>query len=291
MNVIALHTTESSLDGWWLLFGVLTVAVLLAAYGKGVQDLWERRGQGAIISMPRATAFAAGAAAVLVALSPPVDRFAESSFAGHMTQHMILMTVAAPLLAFGGAGLPWTMALPRGGRRFVAKVRSTALARWLRRPLHLALTAAGLHTVVLWGWHLPAPYLAAERSPTVHALEHASFLAAAWLMWSIVLAPGHRRPPGPVRMLVLFIAGLTGTALGATLTLAPAPVYPAAVLSAANPLADQQLAGLVMWIPMDLIVLSAVVSIFSRWLNGLDSSTPGHRETSPRPPPIEEVHQ
>ncbi len=80
---------------------------------------------------------------------------------------------------------------------------------------------------------------------------------------------------------------MAAAALGAVLTFAPAPLYPDHALASGNPLADQQLAGLVMWIPMDVVLLGLAVSVFLRWLTGLEDRTPGDREL--RPVPAEEA--
>ncbi|MFC4859379.1 cytochrome c oxidase assembly protein [Actinophytocola glycyrrhizae] len=282
-------------ERWWQIAAILAITGVGAAYGRGVQELWHRARVGAGISPPRAAAFAAGLAVLLLAQLPPLHTIAEESFAGHMGQHMVLMVVAGPLLALGGAGLPLTMALPVGARRVVARLRSGALGRWLRQPIRRVLVVGVLHTGVLWFWHLPAPYTAALHSPAVHAVEHLSFVAAAWLLWSAVLAPSRHRVNGGMAFLLLFGVGMTGAALGAVLTFAPAPLYPGHALapSGGDPLTDQQLAGLVMWIPMDMVVLALALSVFVRWLTGLEHGTPGDRALPARgpgpPAPAEEV--
>jgi cytochrome c oxidase assembly factor CtaG len=271
-------------ERWWQLGAVLVITGLGAAYGRGVQELWCRVGGGAVISRARVAAFATGLAMLLLVRLPPLHTLAEESFAGHMAQHMVLIIVAAPLLGLGGAGLPLTLALPRSGRRLAARVRSGAVGRWLRLPVRRALAVGVLHTAVLWFWHLPGPYTAALHSPVVHAGEHLSFLVAAWLLWSAVLAPSRHRLNGGMAFLLLFGVGMTAAALGAVLTFAPSPLYPGHALAptGGDPLTDQQLAGLVMWIPMDMVVLGLALSVFLRWFTGLGS--PGERAR-----PAEEV--
>jgi cytochrome c oxidase assembly factor CtaG len=270
-------------ERWWQIAAVLSLAALGAGYGRGVQELWSRGGAGAAVPRARVLAFAVGLVAVVLAQAPPVHHVAEESFAGHMAQHMLLLVVAGPLLAAGGAGLPLAVALPPAGRRRVARLRSSRPGRWLRRPAHRAVAVAGLHTAVLWVWHFPAPYLAALRHPAVHVAEHASFLAAAWLLWAAVVGPRRQRLAGPVAFLLLFATGMAAAALGAVLTLARAPLYPPSAYPAAgapsgDPLADQQLAGLVMWVPMDALVLAAAAGAFLRWLTGLERRLPAARD-------------
>jgi putative membrane protein len=275
------HGRPARPEEWTEVAGVLLIAGLAAAYGRGVQELWTRRGRGAVLPRWRAAAFGAGLVAVLAAQWGPVAEAAERSLHGHMAQHMLLLMVAGPLLAAGGAGLPLTVAAPRRVKRWTAVVRSTAAARWVRRPINLALLAAGIHTAVLWFWHLPRPYSWAEANAPVHAAEHACFIAAAWLLWSTVLSPRADRLSAPVGFLFLFATGMTAAALGAVLTLAPGPIYPAEALAGPDPLADQQLAGLVMWVPMDVVMLVAAVTLFLRWLVTMDRRTPAERDLRP----------
>jgi putative membrane protein len=275
------HGATGRSEQWTDVAGVLLLAALAAAYGRGVHELWVRRGRGAVVPRWRAAAFGAGLIVVLAAQRGPVHEAAEESLHGHMIQHMLLLMVAGPLLAAGGAGLPLTVAAPRRVRRWSAVLRSGGVGRWLRRPMNVALLAAGVHTVVLWGWHLPRPYLWAEGNALVHAGEHACFVGAAWLLWSTVLSPRAARLSAPVGFLLLFATGMPAAALGAVLTLAPAPVYPPEALAGADPLADQQLAGLVMWVPMDVVMLVAAVALFLRWLVVLDRRTPAERDLRP----------
>ncbi|GAA1801111.1 cytochrome c oxidase assembly protein [Luedemannella flava] len=266
-------------EQWTDVVGVVAVAALGAAYGRGVHELWARRGHGAVVPSWRAGAFVLGLAIVLVAQQGPVHDAAERSLAGHMAQHMLLMLGAAPLLAAGCAGLPVTLATPRPLRQVTHRVRTSAPARWLRRPLTAALVAAGVHTVVLWAWHLPLPYEWAEASAPVHAVEHASMVGAAWLLWAGVVAPASRRLSPPIGLLMLFAAGMPAAALGAVLTFAPEPIYD--VPSGPRALADQQLAGLVMWIPMDVLMLVAAVVLFLGWLADLERRSPAGRDLRP----------
>jgi cytochrome c oxidase assembly factor CtaG len=288
------HGDRGQAGGWPTLLLITLLAVLAAGYGRGVHEVWVRRGVGVVVPLHRVTAFGAGVATLVLAQSPSVHEMAERSFAGHMLQHMLLLVIAAPLLAAGGAGLPLLMAAPPPLRRRLAWWRARPPARWLRRPAHLAAVAAVLHTAALWIWHLPEPYLAALHSEAVHVGEHVSFVGAAWLLWSTVLTPHRHRLSGPTSLLLLFATGMPATALGAVLTLAPARLYPVQAFTphGGDPLRDQQLAGLVMWIPMQVIVLSAVVVVFLRWLTRLEDSMPADRDRQPEDlsrPRIEEV--
>lgn len=260
-------------EGLLAMLVVALLCLIAAGYGRGVQELWARRGHGRVVPGWRVAAFGGGLLVVLAAGQGPVHRLAESSFAGHMAQHMLFVLVAGPLLAAGGAGLPLTIAAPRRVRRLLARCRAARPVRRLRRPTRYALLAGAAQTLVLWLWHLPGPYVAAVDRPVVHAAEHLSLLAAAWLLWVPVLGPARRHTPAPVSVLLLVGAMLPASALGAALTFAPEPVFPARVLGP-DPLADQQLAGLLMWAPMDLVVLVAALAVFLGWLLRLDRERP-----------------
>jgi cytochrome c oxidase assembly factor CtaG len=262
-------------ERWATLAGVLLVAAIGAAYGRGVQEIWRRRGIGAVVPRWRVVAFGAGLLTVLAAQLGPLHELSERSLAGHMTQHMVLLLIGGPLLAAGGAALPLTVAAPRRVRRVSGRLRASAPGRWLRRPLNLTLVAAGLHSLTLWFWHLPSPYAWAEANPLVHGFEHLSLTGASWLLWSVVAGPAAARLTPPVSFLLLFATGMPAAALGAVLTLAPAVLYPG------HPLADQQLAGLVMWVPMDVVMGVVAVTVFLRWITSFDRRTPPERDLRP----------
>lgn len=285
VSVLA-HASTDPADPWFTMATVIVLCALGALYGIGVQSLWQQRGIGSVIGIGNAVAFAVGLTVIALAGSPPVREAAGASFAGHMTQHMLLLVVAGPLLGAGGAALPISLALPHRIRRYVNWLRAHPVSRRLRRPAHRIITGCLIFTCVLWLWHLPALFAAAERHPALHALEHLSFVAVAWMLWAAVLTPDRHRLPGPVGFLLLFAVGMTGAALGAVLTFAPHPLYPPEVYAAPDALADQQLAGLVMWIPMDIVLLGFALNVFGRWLAGLNTDHPEDphviRRTSPQ---------
>lgn len=278
------HGASGAAGDWPAVLLVVLVCAVAAAYGRGVQELWCRRGTGAVLARWRVVAFAAGLATLLLAQSPLVRPVAERSLTGHMGQHMLLLVVAGPLLAAGCAGLPLTVAAPARVRRWLARLRVTGAGRWLRRPAVLAIMAGIVHTVVLWSWHLPGLYLAAVDDEVVHVLEHASLLAAAWLLWSTVVGRGWSGRTAVAGPVLLVATGMPAAALGAVLTFAPVPLYAPRALSPVDPLGDQQLAGLVMWIPMDVVAGVVAVALFVRWLARLDRAIPAGRDQLPPEP-------
>jgi len=182
-----------------------------------------------------------------VAVVGPLHELAEQLLWAHMVQHEMLMVIAAPLLALGRPVEAWAWALGRG---------SAGVVRALR-PFSEARLAWSLHAIAIWLWHLPLAFGAALANPALHFLQHASFFATAALFWwSIVNA--QRQLPALVS---LFTTMLHTGALGALMALSPVPWYPGYDLE------DQQLAGLVMWIPAGLAYPAAALWILFGWFS------------------------
>jgi putative membrane protein len=240
------------------LIGVLVVGTL---YARGVATLWQRAGADRVVRRWQVACFGGGLLAILVALESPLDALAEALFAIHMVQHLLLILVAGPLLVLGIPLAPLLWGLPQAPRR--------TFASWWRRIAVLSrpMFAFAAHSLALWLWHLPILYEAAVRNRGVHILEHLSFLATAILFWWTIT----RRAQGRG---VLYVFGLAmqSTVLGALLTFSPTPWYTAHLASApAWGLAasdDQQLAGLIMWVPGGSVYLAAALGLFAAWLKG-----------------------
>jgi putative membrane protein len=232
-----------------------------ALYMRGA---WRQRGpRRSARSLPRwrLASFLGGTVTVAVALLPPIDHLAERSLTAHMVQHLLLVAVAAPLMAAGR----WMAVAAMAGGPVRAMVRRIApLVRWL---LALPVAVWVVHTTVLWMWHVPRLYVAALADPVLHALEHITLLGAAVLFWLVVADDGlHSRLGSVPAASYLFAAAMQCGILGALLTLSSTPWYPGA--SAANdPLGDQQLAGVLMWIPATLVYLVATLAVLARPLS------------------------
>lgn len=225
----------------WLAQALLVLAWL--SYTGGAMQLRPRFG-------PR-LAFHTAMLTAGLALFGPLDTLAERSSAWHMVQHMLLIVVVAPLAV---------LARPLPQWRALVGPPVDALWRRLHRLSRFPMGCALLHAAAIWFWHAPGPYVAAVQNPAWHVLEHACFLFSGWLFWWSVLRPG-RAGVLPAVLALLFTVMHTGL-LGALLSFASVPLYhsgPAA-------LADQQLAGLVMWIPGGLTYLLAAVWTAWRWL-------------------------
>lgn len=262
--------------------GTIAVAATAVVYSAGVRSVWRRAGVGRGIRRWCAWAFAAGIATLLVALASPLDPLAEDLFSAHMAQHVLLAVVAPPLLVAGAPMTALVWALPSGHRsRWASVLVPARWPGWLERSAQAPGLACAAYGATLWSWHLPAAYELALRSAAVHALEHASLVGTGcWLWWTILHGRRSRRTAYGVGLIVLFVTMLHSAALGALVTLSRRVWYPAYAASAMewgwNPLRDQQLAGLIMWVPGGLLQLAAMSVLFVAWLR----ATGGRRAAS-----------
>lgn len=217
------------------------LAALALAISAGLYLTAVRR--GAALRPRHAAAFAAGWSAVGIALLSPLDRAAGDSFAMHMVQHELLMVVAPPLLILGRPFAALAATLPRATLR---------VAAW---PLRLAPAWAwSLHAAALWIWHVPRLFDGALVSDSAHALQHASFFFTALLFWWAVF----RRVSSGMAVLYVLTTMIHSGALAALLTFAPGPLYEGIALE------DQELGGLIMWVPAGYAMLLIGLLAFHR---------------------------
>jgi putative membrane protein len=247
---------------------LLCVGALLYARGLGV--LWGRAGIGAGIRRAHAVSFTAGIIVLGGALVSALDTLAARLFSAHMVQHELMMVVAAPLLVLGRPLATWAWGLPERLRTRLWRATHWGPIAHAWSVLVHPLGAWSLHAVVLWVWHVPALFLLALAHPWWHFLQHASFLASAALFWWPVVQQGRARAPSGVAIVYLFTTMLHTGALGALLAFAGSAWYhpnPAATLPYdLTALEDQQLAGLVMWIPAGAVYVIAALYLMHRWL-------------------------
>ncbi len=229
----------------------------------------------------QALAFSASLLTIVIALDSPIDYYADQLFWVHMVQHILLLTVAPPLLLLGR---PWPRmwrALPLEPRTRVA--RALALSGWMApiRALARPLPAWILFNATVVGWHIPAAYEATLTSGGVHALEHAMFFFVGLLLWARVIDPGPLRPRlvWPARIAYTAGAMVVGWLLAITLVMVPHPIYGYYAALHIRPggisaLADQQIAAGVMWVPGSLAYAITFIIGFYRWLEPDRSAGP-----------------
>jgi putative membrane protein len=252
----------------------LTLAALLGTsglvYAVGLSRVWGSAGRRRLVRVSQVRNFVAGAVVLAVALQVP-----HGSLTAHMVQHVLLLVVAAPLLA-AGAPLPTMLwALPPASRERALALWRVALRSHGRRWVVWAGGALVVQSVVMLAWHVPSAYEAAVRHDLLHVLQHASYVVTATAFaWSVGVGSPQRHGAA---VPMLFVAALPGSLLGAGLTLADAPWY-----DGYPSLADQQLAGVVMWGFAGLAYVLAAACLFGLWLGGLERETPA-RPVEPAP--------
>ncbi len=248
-------TLDAFLCSWpfdpWLLVALILPAAL---YFRGWLILQRRDARR--WAAGRLAAFLAGLAAIYLALGSPIEPFAGLLLQVHMVQHLLLLMAAPPLLWLGAPMLPLLRGLPRPIRTYwVAPLFRSASLRTLFGRLTHPAAALVVFTAASLGWHVPALYDLALRSPGWHYLQHACFLAAGLLFWYPVVRPYPARPRWPLWLLFpyLILADLQNTILSALLTFSDRVLYPYYTtvprLAGQSALADQSAAGAWMWIP------------------------------------------
>ncbi len=254
-------------DLWftWALDPLVIVSLALTAwlYIRGARRMWRE------LTRSDVWAFAAGWFALFVALVSPLHPWGEVLFSAHMTQHEILMLVAAPLLVLSRPVVPMLWALPLGWRYRLGGLSKKRRVQQVWQVITYPLAAWIIHAIALWIWHVPALFQATLRSDLVHTLQHVSFLFSALLFWW-ALIHGRGFMGYGAAVLYLFTTSVHSGLLGALLTFTRRLWYPAYAETTASwgltPLEDQQLGGLIMWVPAGFIYVIAGLALFAGWL-------------------------
>jgi cytochrome c oxidase assembly factor CtaG len=249
-----------------------TILLFGAAYAIGLRRRANRRG-----AVAGAASFAAGLGVLVVAFASPLAALDGRLFWAHMTQHVLLIAVAPPLILLAR---PWATswrALPREVRRPIARgLVHGDRARPLRAAARLLASppmGLALFCGTLLVWHVPALFDATLQSGLLHGVEHMTFLAAGFIFWSqLIDSPPLRGRLGyPARALYALTAVAAGTALTLLLVLAPSASYAGYAELVSRPggisaLADQRLAAGIMWVPGSIPFVAAALVFVYRWL-------------------------
>lgn len=268
---VAALTRRSTIRDWnqdpviwlvWILVGWL--------YFRGVRARWHSRRRRPLVTASQVRVFWVGWLMMAVALLSPLDAISEQLAWAHMVQHLLLMTVVAPLCVVGAGWLVMLWGLPLVQRRALGRAWSWLDRRgfpwqWGWQPLFVWT----LYAVVMWIWHVPDFYAAALRSPLMHDLQHLTFFLAACLFWRLLVDPiSQFRIGGGGAVLVLFTTALHSTVLGVLMMLSPHVWYAdyigRAELWGISALEDQQLAGLIMSMPGCAPYLLAALMLLAR---------------------------
>jgi putative membrane protein len=248
----------------WNVLTAVTLVGVATLYALGLRRLWHTRA----IRGWQAAAFFAGCASAATALLSRLDAWSDVLFSAHMTQHEILMLVTAPLMVLGRPFIVTLWALSPAMRS-----RAGSLARSLARPWELIsgpFTVLVLHAAVLWIWHIPFLFESALHNESLHVFQHLGFFLTAALFWWALIHGRYGRLGYGIGVVYVFATAMHTQILGALLTFAGRVWYPthahrtaAAGVSAID---DQQLAGVVMWIPFGVVFVLVGLALFAAWL-------------------------
>lgn len=260
--LLLLHGTG---DFSWTRFDVhpsvlIGCAALLAGYGWAVGPLRRSHGWAARVDPVQAALFTAGVLVMFFALNGPIHELSDYYlFSAHMIQHLLLTLIMPPLLL---VGMPvWLL-------RWLLRPRAVrSVVRMITSPL----VAFGIYNVVFAGWHLPQFYNWALEQHSVHIVQHLMFIGAALLVWWPVVepVPELERLASPARILYLFALGIPMSVVSALITLSESVLYPwydaAPRVFSLSALDDQQMGGLIMWVPGIMVYWVAISVLFFRW--------------------------
>jgi putative membrane protein len=271
--------------------GGLDVPLLPAAALLTAAILYTRGARATRSSRP-AAAFVAGWFVLGMALVSPLHAAAEAQLSMHMIQHVLIMVVAAPLLVYSRPSGVLLRGLPSRLKPAGARVMRTV--RSLQRHTTV-LTSCVIQAVLLWTWHMPLLYDAGLRNSGIHALQHTMLFAAALLFWASIPLRSARTEAfamgrAGAAIAALFVTTLQMGILAGLMTFARVPWYAAyggdaSAAGVSAQLADQQIAGLIMWVPGALPYAIIALSLVRRALRSPHGDRSGHATSYASPQP------
>jgi cytochrome c oxidase assembly factor CtaG len=242
----------------------LAISAFLYARGSRRQALSNSRQQ---------VFFWSGWTALVLALISPLHPLGEALFSAHMVQHEILMIVAAPLLVLSRPLVTFLWGMPFEWRRVAGRCSKAEPVRRGWTFLTDPFAAWWLHAAAIWIWHAPVMFDLTLQSELAHTAQHLSFFFSALLFWW-ALFYAHGRKSYGAGVLYVFTTAVHTSILGALLTFAPHIWYAAYSTTTQawglTPLEDQQIGGLIMWVPASLVYLAAGLALFAAWLKESD---------------------
>jgi cytochrome c oxidase assembly factor CtaG len=258
----------------WVLLGVELTAILYlwGAHAGRVPSVAARW---------RAVAFWSALGVILVAVDTPLETLARQLFWAHMTQHLLLIMVAAPLLVVGAPWLQLWRGLPLAIRRplarTVVKHPAVSVPRKVFGTLSAPIGAFVLSTANLWLWHWPTAYDLTLRNHAVHHVEHALFLGLGIVFWAQLIdqRPFRARLTQLQRVVYVFLATIQAWALAAVLAFASVPYYAYALLPSRpggiTALTDQQFGAGIMWVPGSITYSIVFLTCLYLWFRDEDA--------------------
>ena len=263
------ETDRALLTVWtWPPFIVMPMLLAAALYGLGTIRMLRRTTNKRLPVWP-VLCFALGWISLVIAVDSPLHELGEQLFWAHMTQHEILMLISAPLLVLGRPMIAFLWALPPDWRETAAGLGHSRTFKKGWSFVSVPLSAWLVSALALWIWHIPWLFDQTLRSDWIHAAQHSTFLVTAVMFWWPVL---NRTPAlGYGGALVyVFTTILHSSVLGALLTFAPRAWYSSYMVTAPawhlTALEDQQIGGLIMWIPAGTLQLIVALVLLVKWM-------------------------
>jgi cytochrome c oxidase assembly factor CtaG len=262
---------QELLSAWeWQPEVVIPLMLTAVFYVVGVQRTWRKAGFARGVTRGDVLCFVLGWLALVLALVSPLHAWGSMLFSAHMAQHEVLMLVAAPLLVLARPIAPLLRGLPRWASRSLLAIGRWTAWRTLWAVISDLFVAWLLHAVILWMWHIPSLFDATATSDVVHAAQHLSFFLSALLFWWAALHEQPRAATAGLAVLYMFTTAIHSGALGAIVTFAGTAWYASYHETTAawrlTPLEDQQLGGLIMWIPACSTYIIAGLCLMAAWL-------------------------
>lgn len=239
---------------------LIGTALIIGLYLYAIGPYRKRRFPQEPIRTGQTIAFLSGMLIMFLALVSPLDELGDSYlFSAHMVQHLILTIIGPPLLLLG---TPEWIVKPALHNKVVFKV-----AKFFTFPV----VAFVLYNIDFWLWHAPPLYNATLENQTIHIIEHLTFLFFGLCYWWPIFSPSKDLPPLSIggQILYLFLSGMPSVLLGAGLTFTPplyAPYIAAPRIWGISAPTDQQLGGLIMWIPVSIFYIVIMSILFIRWM-------------------------
>ena len=197
---------------------------------------------------------------MFLSLVSPLDELGDSYlFSAHMVQHLVLTMIGPPLLVIGTPG--W----------FIKPLVRNKIAFRVAKALTYPAVAFVLYNVDFWLWHSPPLYNATLENQNIHILEHLTFIIFGILNWWPMFSQSKNLPRLSIggQVLYLFLSGMPSVLLGAGLTFSPplyAPYIAAPRVWGISAATDQQLGGLIMWVPVSISYIVVMSVLFIRWM-------------------------
>ncbi len=250
----------------------ISITLAAAIYVRGWFRL--RRSSPGTLGAGALASFLLGLFSLWLAIGSPLEAFDDLSLLAHMMQHLLLMIVAPPLLLLGAPALPFLHGLPSGLVRWpLGSVLRNRAAAWVGKAVTDPLFCWISAMVALIAWHIPSAFELALASEGWHQLEHACFFATSILFWWPVIQPWPSQPRWPRWSMPLYLlfGAIAGSAVSTYLCFSERLLYPAYAsvpnLWGLSPLADQEIAGAVMWVAMTVALCVPAFLITLRLLS------------------------